>query len=437
MEQKSHSRIFLRKRKFFTMLPVLVLPFITLMFWALGGGSLTKIRGQEIEQGFNMQLPGANLKDDRTLDKLSYYEKATSDSLKLQQLMESDPYYVKQGHPFSQTFIGIDTSVGGTKDGNDNKSTESSVLQYHSESADPNETKVYQKLAQLDASLNKASAPQVKYDNDIYKTKPVNSSSVSGEDIDRLEQMMKMANQKDGADPEMQQLNGMLEKILDIQHPDRVQDKEKQPSGKKMGQVYAVAVDEGNSISLLANKLVTHSPNSSSQASRFYSLEDSAYSREIENSIQAIIHQTQILVNGATVKLRLTNDVSINGIVIPKDNFIFGTAQLKGERLCIIINSIRYRNSLFPVELSVYDMDGMEGIYIPGTITRDAAKQYADRASQQLGFTSLDPSIGIQAASAGVEAAKSLFSKKVQVIKVTVKAGYQVLLKDEKQEGGN
>ncbi|MBA2563227.1 MAG: conjugative transposon protein TraM, partial [Chitinophagaceae bacterium] len=112
-------------------------------------------------------------------------------------------------------------------------------------------------------------------------------------------------------------------------------------------------------------------------------------------------------------------------------------ADLNGERLAIKINSIRYRNSLFPVELSVFDLDGLDGIYIPGAITRDVAKQSADRAAQQIDLTTINPSISAQAASAGIEAAKTLFSKKVKLVKVTVKAGYQVLLRDEKQKQSN
>jgi hypothetical protein len=53
---------------------------------------------------------------------------------------------------------------------------------------------------------------------------------------------------------------------------------------------------------------------------------------------------------------------------------------------------------------------------------------------QTLGVASLDDSWGSQAAGAGIEAAKSLLSKKVKLIKVVVKAGYQVLLRDEKQK---
>ena len=147
--------------------------------------------------------------------------------------------------------------------------------------------------------------------------------------------------------------------------------------------------------------------------------------------IEAVIHETQTLVNGSTVKLRLVNDIYINGVLIPKNNFVFGIARLNGERLEIKISSIRYQNSLFPVELQVYDIDGIDGIYIPGAITRDVAKESADRSIQGIGYTTLDPSIGAQAAGAGIEAAKTLFTKKVKLIKVTVKADYQVLLKED------
>ena len=76
----------------------------------------------------------------------------------------------------------------------------------------------------------------------------------------------------------------------------------------------------------------------------------------------------------------------------------------------------------------------MSGLYIPGAITRDVAKQSAEQGLQDIGFTSLNPSIGTQAASAGIQAAKTLLSKKVKLVKVTLKAGYHLLLYDEKQK---
>ena len=125
------------------------------------------------------------------------------------------------------------------------------------------------------------------------------------------------------------------------------------------------------------------------------------------------------------------NDLYINGSLIPKGNFVFGIASLNGERLEVEINSIRYNQSLYPVKLEVYDIDGLPGIYIPGAITRDVAKQSVDNTLQLMELSTMDPSLKAQATAAGIGAAKTLLSKKVKQVKVMVKAGYKVLLRDK------
>ncbi|MCY1562856.1 hypothetical protein D9M68_1003160 [compost metagenome] len=47
---------------------------------------------------------------------------------------------------------------------------------------------------------------------------------------------------------------------------------------------------------------------------------------------------------------------------------------------------------------------------------------------------SFDQTLGAQAASAGIELGKNLLSKKVKQVKVEVKAGYRILLKDNKRK---
>ncbi|RYE56082.1 MAG: conjugative transposon protein TraM, partial [Sphingobacteriales bacterium] len=147
-----------------------------------------------------------------------------------------------------------------------------------------------------------------------------------------------------------------------------------------------------------------------------------------------VVHESQTLVNGAVIKLRLLADVYINGTLVPAGAFVFGTVQLNGERLEVGINSIRHNNLLLPVKLQVYDLDGLPGIYIPGAITREVAQSSVDNAAQMLEITSLDPSLKAQAANAGLGAVKSLLSKKTKLVKVVVKAGYRVLLKDNTTE---
>ncbi len=438
MEQKTQSPKMLRQRKFLLVLPLLVMPFMTLMFWSLGGGKIENTEAQPLtNKGFNMDLPDAYLKDDKPLDKMSYYDKATSDSSKLEELMKSDPNYRKH----TSLNNGIDGIQGDDISVSRNYARSGALMTspYGSGiSQDSNEVKVYRKLAELDEAMNRVAAPTIEPADDAATNRSENTQ-VSTSDIDRLEQMMHSITKPEGEDPELKQLNGMLEKILDIQHPDRVQEKIRQTSETQKGQVFAVSASgEETPVSLLDNQVgINRSSINQSQQNGFYSLDELTLADEAQNAIQAVIHETQTLVAGSTVKLRLVNDVYINGILIPKDNLLFGEATLNGERLDIEIGNIRYQNSLFPVQLSVYDMDGMSGIYIPGAITRDVAKQSADRTIQGIGLTTIDPSLGAQAASAGIEAARNMISKKIKLVKVTVKAGYQVLLRDEKQKQSN
>jgi conjugative transposon TraM protein len=427
MEKQVKTLKKIRQRKFLLILPLLALPFMTMMFWALGGGKMQKAEAQaQVKKGFNINLPDANLKDDKPMDKMSYYNRAQLDSIKFRELVKNDPNYKNRtlaeadeyqpgqedGLPVSSSKKGLNTSLYGSQRHND-----------------PNTDKVYRKLAELDREMNKPvpTITRVEDDNAYQREQSsINNATVNSSDVNRLEKMMNTMNQPTGEDPEMKQLSGMLDKILDVQHPERVQEKLKQTSEARKGQVFEVSSKtEDDSISILDT-----GHTSSDQNNGFYSLGDATtVPDEVQNAIQAVVHETQTVVDGTTVKLRLVNDVFINGVHIPKDNFLFGIASLRGERLVIKINSIRYNNSLFPVELAVYDMDGLDGIYIPGAITRDVAKQSAERSMQTIGLTSLDPSLGAQAAGAGIEAAKTLLSRKVKLVKVTVKAGYRVLLR--------
>jgi len=233
----------------------------------------------------------------------------------------------------------------------------------------------------------------------------------------------------------MQQLNAMMEKILDIQHPDRAREKIKEQSLKNKARAYPVnAPGKTDLIShfsvAFGDTIQKVRPVKTDTSNGFFGLNEEAAGSFDANAIRAAVEQTQTVVTGGELKIRLLDEIFIAGILIPKGQLVSGTVTLSGERLIVEIPSIRYLNNIFPVALSAYNLDGLEGIYIPGTISRDAAKQGADNAVQELQMMTLDPSLTAQAASAGIEAAKGLFSRKVKLIKVTVKAGYQILLKD-------
>jgi conjugative transposon TraM protein len=238
------------------------------------------------------------------------------------------------------------------------------------------------------------------------------------------------SNGNSGSDPEMKQLTQMLQQINDIQNQGNANARLRNQSSKNHGRVYAVSAagDDDDDNTSTSNMKVSYASYDGGGKGK---IKHSSNTEETTgNTIQAVVHEDQTLVSGAVIKLRLLDGIYVNGKMIPKGSFVYGTCALNNERLNIKIASIRYLNNILPVALSVYDLDGMEGLYVPGSIGRDAAKNGVGDAVQSMQLMSMDQSVGTQAASAGVEAAKGLFNHKVKQIKVKVKAGYEVLLKD-------
>jgi conjugative transposon TraM protein len=425
MEEKIVSLKESKKRKMLLMLPLITFPFLTFLFYSLGGGRMeSKMAGNDDRKGFNFKLPLPKFKEDSALDKMSYYDQAAVDSIKLREQIKKDPNY-------SDNKISEDKGDSFSTNDFESRMLPKNRSAFNSQSfQDRNEQKVYEKLRALENIISQPAVPA--YGQDMREFENYGTSRGESEDIKKLEGLMSAMSAQQEPDPELQQLGGMLENILDIQHPQRVQERLKQTSESKKGQIYSVQKKEAE------NNISSLQQNADSQISlktnEFYSLDEAQPAEEVQNSIEAVVHQTQTIVNGSVVKLRLTNDIFLQGTIIPRNTFLYGMAALKGERLEVKITNIQYNNSIFPVELAVYDMDGIDGIYIPGAINRDVAKASADRSIQTLGLTGISDSWGAQAAGMGIEAAKSLMSKKVKLIKVVVKAGYQVLLYDEKQK---
>lgn len=420
MKQVQQSQAYLRKQKMMLVLPLLVIPFLTMAFWALGGGQVKQNTSTAQQPGLNLNLPDAGLKDDNMADKLSFYDKADKDSLKKEEWMRTDPYYQqKQDTGFAAADeLQIITQNTASKY---NQRLNTSPYEASGSNA---EDKLMQKISLLQKEMNKQPDEDINVQKEAFQ---INQNDEFSGEVNRLESMMQMMNNSGDADPEMQQLNGTLEKILDIQHPERVKNKLKEKSLQQKEVVFAVSkISSPNNIGLLDTSKKRLLKNAG-----FFGIDEKIDEDISGNAIEAVVYSNQVLVSGAVIQLRLSTDIYINGVLIPKGNPVNGITALNNERLEIEINSIRYGNSLFPVKLELYDMDGLPGIYIPGSISRDVAKQSADNGLQLMELTSVDPSLKAQAAAAGISTVKSLLSRRVKQVKVMVKEGYKVLLRDK------
>ncbi len=156
------------------------------------------------------------------------------------------------------------------------------------------------------------------------------------------------------------------------------------------------------------------------------------------NTIAACISENQTIEQGGRVRLRLLQPLQAGNITVPANSLVTGAAVIQGERLDIQISSIEYAGNIIPVQLSTYDVDGQKGIFVPGSETRNAAKDAAGTVSESMGNSvSFARSTGQQVVmdlTRGVmQGGTRLIAGRVRAVKVTLKAGYKVLLVTKKQ----
>lgn len=151
------------------------------------------------------------------------------------------------------------------------------------------------------------------------------------------------------------------------------------------------------------------------------------------NTIPACVHSNQTVTDGQAVRLRLAEPMQVAGVRIPRNTVVVGAARVQGERLGIDITSLEYRGTIIPVELTVFDSDGQEGIFIPNSMEVSAAKEVAANMGSSLGSSiNISTDAGAQLASdlgkGLIQGTSQYIAKKMRTVKVHLKAGYRVIL---------
>ena len=161
------------------------------------------------------------------------------------------------------------------------------------------------------------------------------------------------------------------------------------------------------------------------------------------NLIKAIIDENIKAVDGSRVRLRLLDDIEINEVVVPKGSYIyatmsgFGSQRVKGNVKSILIN-----DELIKVNLSLYDTDGLEGLYVPGSSFRETTKDVASGAmSNTSSLTSSSTTAGNalvqwgnQAISNAVQKTSNALSKAIKKNSAKLKYGTFVYLINGKEK---
>ena len=159
--------------------------------------------------------------------------------------------------------------------------------------------------------------------------------------------------------------------------------------------------------------------------------------KQTKNSIRAVVQETQLVSEETSVSLRLLEPARIQNKTIPIGTVVTANSKFQQGRLQLKISSIELEGNILPIELTIYGLDGQQGLAVPYSPERTAMTDMAANMGQTSGSSiMLSTSTGQQIAgdlSRGlVQGVSNYFSKKIKTPKVTLKAGLQVLLVSKK-----
>ena len=151
--------------------------------------------------------------------------------------------------------------------------------------------------------------------------------------------------------------------------------------------------------------------------------------------IQAIIDEDIKAVDGSRVRLRLLDDVEIDEYIVKRGTYLYATVNgFSSGRVKGSINSILVDDELVKVNLSLYDTDGMEGLYVPNSQFRETSKDVASGAmsgSMNMntgGYGNNLAQWGMQAINNAYQKTSNAISKAIKKNKVKLKYGTFVYL---------
>ena len=412
------------KRQKMIVLPAMVLVFIGAMWWIFAPSSDKK--QQPGTSGYNMEMPDADKANRQIIgDKAKAYEQGA-----MEERQENRNRAMQQlGDMFDREVAETDggdfdlANPGGTEE------TEKSVPKTIQSSAAA--------YRDLNATLGN------------FYEQPKNDNAEMDELLERISSLESELESEKGKASSMDDQVALMEKSYELAakymggqnggKPEAVQAAEPSPVQKtgKNGKNTAAPVRQ------VAHQVVSSlsQPMSNAEFVASFSQErNRSFNTAIggtavsdKNTISACVYGAQSVTDGQAVRLRLLEPMAVADRIIPRNAVVVGTAKIQGERLDIGITSLEYAGTIIPVELVVYDTDGQPGIFIPNSMEMNAVREVAANMGGNLGSSiNISTNAGAQLASdlgkGLIQGTSQYIAKKMRTVKVHLKAGYRVML---------
>ncbi|TCD28752.1 conjugative transposon protein TraM [Pedobacter psychrodurus] len=105
---------------------------------------------------------------------------------------------------------------------------------------------------------------------------------------------------------------------------------------------------------------------------------------EKENTlVSAVIDENVTGYSGSRIRIRILEDLFVGSLPLKKGTYLY--AEISGfsqQRVKLSITSIAREDKIIPVRLDVYDLDGLEGLYVPSSNFREFSRNLGTESVQ-------------------------------------------------------
>lgn len=171
-----------------------------------------------------------------------------------------------------------------------------------------------------------------------------------------------------------------------------------------------------------------------SQGRKGFKTEDAKSTRGSDKAtIQAVIHGEQKGVRSSSqVFIRLLEPVTIKGTTIPASTNLIGSVVFSENRVMITTESIKFNGDLYPFRGTIYDQDGMKGLYTGENLANDMAKEGGQSAiSGTDQHVSGGYNMVTKVTNTLIDGTKSVLEKTQRKKSVDLPANYKIFIKLE------
>lgn len=161
---------------------------------------------------------------------------------------------------------------------------------------------------------------------------------------------------------------------------------------------------------------------------------NSIFRQRENNFIKAVIDENIKGFAGSRIRIRLLEDVYVRNAKISKGTPLY--ALISGfslQRVNLNIVSVMHQNEILPISLNIYDVDGMEGLYVPSSAFREMTRSMGENIVQGQNLSSGSADFFTTTLSSVYQSTSKTISDVIRKNKAKIKYNSFVYLIDNKE----